>query len=85
MVMMSVVEARLAIELALNPKIKNQSVDISMQYADFRGEENVDIPRSDPWDCLGMSRPDSPVAVRSSAEAVWSAPSGPRFVPWDSR
>lgn len=48
MVMMSVVEARLAIELALNPKIKNQSVDISMQYADFRGEENVDIPRSDP-------------------------------------
>lgn len=46
--MMSKVEVRLAIELALNPKIKNRNVDISMQYAGFRGEENVDIPRSDP-------------------------------------
>lgn len=44
---MSGVEVRLAIELALNPKRKNENVNISMQYADFRGEENVDIPRRD--------------------------------------
>lgn len=48
MLMMSVVKVRLSIELALNPRIKNQNVDISMQAADFRGEENVDMPRSDP-------------------------------------